>query len=178
LSIELKEIRCEKCGGNNFTLIRLADDFSILECKFCHTRYEFRRLVAVFPRLIFERGMREPFVFELRESVSIGREPEHNYVLIRPEFGGEQNTYIRNPYVSRNHVRIEVRDEYAIKGTTITKKIYATKKCLIKDSGSSFGTTVNSKLLGPSEIKPLNHNDQITLSPNSPMPLKILFKEA
>jgi len=177
LSIELREVVCKKCGGNEFILVSLTDTLSVLECKFCSTKYEYKQLVVRVPRLIFERRGRDLFEFKLDESVLIGRESEYNYVLVKPETKNEENTYIRNPYISREHAKIEVREELVIRRVGKTEKNFAIKKCLIKDLRSSYGTAVNSSLLKPAEAKPLSHNDHIVLSPDSLMPLTIIFKE-
>lgn len=178
LSIKLEEVKCKKCGG---PLGKSYEAFitkgELIKCEFCGTVYKPTQTISIFPRLVFEKG-NDAFEFQLNESVMVGREPEHNYIIIELLRGRMENTYIRNPYVSRKHIEIRITDEYLLEKTTNgVDIIYAAKKCLLKDLGSSFKTAVNNSIVEPNEERTLRHNDIITLSPRSPIPVTIIFKE-
>jgi len=117
--------------------------------------------------------------YELGGSVVIGRERGFGYIKIRSELDEsiEQNTYVRNPFVSKEHAKILVKKEFFSVSQGNTKKIVLKKKCLVKDLKSKFGTMVNNVLLQPGELRELKNNDQIVLAANSDMHLVVVYRE-
>lgn len=179
LFIELKEIKCKKCGGPLGEAYKaFLTKGELIICPFCHTTYQPTQTVTISPWIIFEKEDSKTFDFMLSESVIVGREPEHNYIVIELSRGRTENTFIRNPYVSRKHVEIKVMDEYLLEKIADKEdRVCAAKKCLLRDLGSSFGTSINNSIIQPNDERILRHSDIITLSPKSPMPVTIIFKE-
>jgi len=140
--------------------------------------------MKIVPKLVFDRGDRQPFSYELNMNgnLIIGRDPDdYDYVKIRTEHVHDlhagENTYIRNPFISRKHAMITLDEEYKLIDSDDIGKIVVKKKCFIKDIGSTFGTSVNNVILEPNKLRELKDNDQIMLSPNSDLPQSIAFKE-
>jgi pSer/pThr/pTyr-binding forkhead associated (FHA) protein len=169
-------VKCKGCGAP--ITIPITENIAILKCMHCDAEYEYDPTIKVIPKLVFERGDRPPLGYELNGSVIIGRESGYGYIKIRSviDESVEENTHIRNPFVSRVHARIDVKEEYLLPEGD-TKKVVVKKKCFIKDLGSRFGTTVNNVQLQPNELKELQHNAQIVLSVKSDLPLVIYYKE-
>lgn len=177
LPFQLEILECKKCGAPNLTAKKLADGVWLFECGSCQSKYWPKEVITITPRILIKREPK-PFEFKLNQSLLIGREPEYNYVIIKTKLGNIENTYIRNPYVSRKHIIIKVGEEYRVdKSASRFERIFAVNKCLIKDSGSSNGTAINDVQLKPNEERVLKHDDQIILAPKTSMPLTIFFKE-
>jgi len=172
LSGKLEEVRCSGCGAS------LTKEYyekqkagGLITCPYCKKTYMITQIVVIVPKLILEKEEGKTFEFKLNERVVIGREPEHNFVIMELSGGRFENTYIRNPYISKRHVEIEVAGEYVL------EKTYVVKKGLLQDLGSRFGTAINGYPLRRNEKRALNHNDRITLAHESPMPITIIYKE-
>jgi len=140
--------------------------------------------MKIYPKLVFERGDREPFTYELNMNgnLMIGRDPnDYDYVKIGLEnlhdFHAGVNTYIRNGFISRKHVMFMIHEEQKLLYGSGVGRILIKKKCFIKDLGSTYGTSVNYEFLKPNVIRELRNNDRITLSPNSALPLVLFYKE-
>lgn len=172
-----RQAECEGCGAP--IPIPLTENITVIECKHCGSLYEYDPTIPVMPKLVFERADRSPFEYELSGSIIIGRECDYGYVKIRSEIDEsiEENTYVRNPFISKEHARIMVKKEYDFLSEGDTKKIVVKKKCFVEDLESRFGTTVNNVLLKPTELKEVKHNDKIVLAATSDLPILVIFKE-
>jgi pSer/pThr/pTyr-binding forkhead associated (FHA) protein len=163
-----------ECGAE--MEIPLTSVTTLVKCK-CGTVYEYNPTVELLPYLLLEENKRS-LEHPLTTSINIGREDNTDYLTLtcQHDESVKQKFYIRNRYISRNHGKITMEEEFALskKGSS---KIVAKKKCIIEDCGSTNGTSVNNRLLKPREPKELKHDDHITLAPNSNCPLTIVFKE-
>jgi len=180
----LKEIECPVCHSKGQFNLEKLGDIQILKCRACPAKYEFAIKTKIFPKLVFDRGEREPFSYELTMNgdLIIGRDADdYDYIKIRigpvHDLHSGENTYIRNPFVSRKHVMVVIDEEYKLVGGGELGKIVVKKKCFIKDLGSTFGTSVNNVLLEPNKLRELKGDDKIALSPNTELPQLIVFKE-
>ncbi|MEM3765818.1 MAG: FHA domain-containing protein [Candidatus Bathyarchaeia archaeon] len=177
-------MECPICHSyGEFALDKLGDK-QILKCRACGRKFEYSVKMEIYPKLVFERGDREPFSYELNENGNfiIGRDPyDYDYVKIRVEhlhdFEGGCNTFIRNRCVSKEHAMIVVYEECKLIYENNVSKILIKKKCLIRDLGSTFGTSINGEFLKPNMMRELKNNDKIILSPNSDLPLVLFYKE-
>lgn len=182
--ILLKELECPVCHSRGQFVLDKLGDKQILKCKACPATFECFARMKTVPKLVFERGDRKPFSYELNinGNLIIGRDPDdYDYVKIRVEHVHDlhagTNTYIRNPFISWQHAMIVIDEEYKLVDKNDIGKIVVKKKCFIKDLGSTFGTSVNNVLLAPNKPRELKDNDQIILSPNSDLPLAVSYKE-
>lgn len=173
--IKKKEIKCEECGAR----IPLEGNAGTLKCESCGTEYEYWSETRVVPKLVFERIDRSPFEYELKSNIIMGRKSGKGYVEIRSvEVDSiRENTYIRNPFISRDHCKITVEQGYDILTKGGSRKVVVKMKCLLEDLNSTWGTKVNDVLLKPDETRELKPNDIVVLAPKSSLPLTFLYKE-
>ncbi len=148
-----------------------------IKCR-CGTTYEYNPAVELESYLTFEDEKKQILEFILTAPVKIGREDNSDYVTItnQDDPSLKQNLYLRNVYVSRQHSKIAIQEEFTLLKNGLPK-ILSKRKCILQDCGSTNGTAVNDRLLKPHEEKELKHNDTITLAPNSQFPLILIFRE-
>jgi pSer/pThr/pTyr-binding forkhead associated (FHA) protein len=143
----------------------------------CGTTYEYNPTIKVQPYLILEDQNKQTSEYPIAASVRIGREDQDYVTLTNQDDPSiKQNTYVRNIYVSRQHSKITVLEEFTFHKEGV-QKIISKKKCILQDCGSTNGTSINLRLLKPHEEKELKQNDLVTLAPNSNSPLTFIFKE-
>jgi len=150
----------------------------IIKCGRCGLLYEYHpEKIALFT-LEFQCGDNPLFSFQLFESVIIGRDGyDRNYIKIRSmeDRMKMENTYIRNIFISRDHVAIHVEEEMIVPRDG--QEIIVKKKCKIEDLGSKNGTEINGIPLRPGMQYELKHNDIVILAPKTLLPLTITLKE-
>lgn len=173
--VKEKQILCKECGQP----IPLKENVAALKCRYCGTEYEYSPEMRVITKLVFEKINRSPFEYELRGNVVIGRDSGKGYVEIRSDEVGSlnENTYIRNPFISRDHCKITTEGQCIILTKGGSKRVVAKLRCLIKDLDSMWGTMVNGVFAKPNEARELNPNDRVVLAPKSDLPLIFVYKE-
>ncbi len=170
-----RQTTCSECSSE--IEIPITSTATRIKCK-CGVVYEYNPAVELLPYLMLQEENKPPSEYRLTASVKIGREDNSDYLTITSQDDPsiKQKFYIRNCYVSRNHAKIAVEDQFTLQKQG-GAKILLKKKCMLEDCGSTNGTSVNDHLLKPREPKELKHNDRITLAPNSNFPMIIAFKE-
>lgn len=183
MSLIQKQKKCPNCGYLQLEMIGPSE----MKCPACGTLYSCPVEKNV-PKLIMKKGKTDSLLFSICSSKIIGRgekgclDSELGYVKIMGENCGspEENTRVRNPFVSHQHAKIIVREELIGEmqgeklGTLYTKRI-----CFIEDLNSTYGTAVNDRLLCSREQVQLRHNDKITLGaiPEAQESTIFIFKE-
>lgn len=150
----------------------------IIKCERCGLTYEHRPEKTICLILEIKCGNVSTSPFRLSESIIIGRDVhDEDYIKIRSRDNRMkmENTYIRNLYISREHIAIHVEDETIILSNS--QEIITRKRCKVEDLGSRNGTEINDLPLRPFCQHELKHNDKIVLAPKTPLPVIITLKE-
>lgn len=174
-TLRKRQTVCKECSSE--IEIPLTSTSTRIKCK-CGVVYEYNPTIEVVPFLVLEEEDKAAHEYPLTATVRIGREDNNDYLTItnQDDQSVKQTFYVRNCYVSRNHGKICVEEEFTLLKDG-SSKIVSKRKCMLEDCGSTNGTAVNDRLLKPREPLRLKHNDHITLAPNSCFPLTIVFKE-
>jgi hypothetical protein len=173
--VRKRQITCSECSS--IIDIPAATTTVVVKCR-CGTTFEYNPAVEFQPYLTFEGENKQTSEYPLCTTVKIGRDENSDYLTItcQDDESIKQNIYLRNVYISRQHAKILIQEEFLLENKN-SPTILAKKRCIIQDSGSTNGTSVNNRLLKPLEEKNLKHNDRVTLAPNSCCPVTFVFRE-
>lgn len=170
--LKINQVQCKKCGDP----IPVDNKSSVIKCESCGTIWKYDPSIQVFPELLIIEEKKSN-CYQLRNNCFLGRNV-NGYLTIISEL---DNTYkhcttVRNPYIGKQHARIELKDvtEFVKIGTE--DHVLERKKCVISDCLSKNGTAVNGEMLGPNQKKELKDGDTITLAPTSSTPLNVKFR--
>lgn len=173
--VRKRQITCSECSS--IIDIPTSATQTTVKCR-CGTTYEYNPAVKFQPYLTFEDENKKTTEYPLCTTVKLGRDENSDYLTLtcQDDESIKQNLYIRNVYISRQHAKILIQEEYNLQNGD-APQILSKKRCILQDSGSTNGTSINNRLLKPLEEKTLKHNDHITLAPNSCYPVTFTFRE-
>lgn len=149
----------------------------MVKCPHCGYCYIYDPQMKLLPELLVLKGKETETCFKLSRSCILGRN-QNGYFNIIGELDNSciNLTTIRNPYITREHSKIEVRNVTEIIKINGEDTLLEKKSCSIRDCNSTNGTAVNGEPLRPNEYRVLSNEDEIVLALFSPMPLKIKYR--
>ena len=168
-----RDVYCPECGAE----IKIQDGAEQV-CSSCSTRYSYYPEKRIVSQLVFDRHNLDSFVYELNETIVIGRDSQGFVNLHYEDFDSiREYPNIRTHNISDPHARVRVEKVSMSREVNGSKELITKLKCSLEDALSKNGTCVNDQKLKTKQTRELKNNDTIILAPNCDRYVKITYKE-